>query len=1131
VNVADVQLLLAIAGVMATAARATWSTELQSIISSLKAAQSEPDTPHDTERNDWDRFSTLKPSLSQDGPPIPHAALKRLLHDKVSLNTEHPANVAICGQTVQAVRVKTTPLVTLRPMMTVTCWCCSTSVHVWQVLLKVWRQCSALAATSNTCKAAAAVYGAHTLLACLRDAGILPGTLDSTAPSVLGPAATRMAKDVKQQLLASTLLQQLPALLTDAALQLQVAAGVRAATETQHTSVQDPACSTPSHPASRAENQAVNIISLVLMIHHLMPVFTDSSDVGASCLLPAQHLGLAIWQYLSTVPALQPSQQDGQTTSCSSQPSIVLTEAQLQLSSLAWELSTMSRNAVSAAIESQRSVCTDSQSASPAASQGTGQLAPARRAAGSPQGVSTLHARTADAAVWTRHHMESLCLGIVHMQLALLIKHAQKQEQLQHRASSTAAGVSAEQLRPDSLPQVPAPIQRMLLQLGCSPHAAQWQARLRSVQDAQGTSDTSFSLIEEMLIQAADRCVGMRDLSKRFLLDSTPTDLPRSLLLELQQHLQLHKLLPGVLLQWVASKPSTDSNYSKCCFHAANAAAISGNMYPRVLKDGPDILYQHMTGHSRLQPQLPDPVDVRADSQLTAVVPIPADVLKIQLQLLEQLLNNMLALWRSKYSENRGPSSSKSSVSNASSQHAGPCKVDNDLLRAIFSAGSMTLHQVVMAEPPPAQHPTSTTTDSVKAKTLYSSAASSDAGRLCALLENVSRMELAADQQAAAAAMMAATRGSPASNSTQRWVPDPLPPVHAGVYMRLDKQDGFKDGQLLDPILAHGPGSKSCMQLCSLLTTTLKCSAWDSCCPEALASDAADDSHCALKCKLDVHPAVSAEQNRGAVCGAACAVIEAATAQVPACQSPASGAPSGSSTRNGSSNAASKGAKAILPWLVVLGRCCLQWGHNIKAQVASREAAGMSAADFGLFSAFVLVDLRSGDLAEAEGLQSGQRASVLQNFEAAVAISKSWLSAGSHIAQLAALGYDAEGLLQCLSSADATAKIAVRDELPAVAQPEDVLRQLLQQLQSVGVALTSFAHPSACNNPLCSNPAGPLEAVLVLSKTSRCSACRAARYCGKACQVAHWKQHKHVCERLAAAAAAAAAAGVGVNEV
>lgn len=84
-------------------------------------------------------------------------------------------------------------------------------------------------------------------------------------------------------------------------------------------------------------------------------------------------------------------------------------------------------------------------------------------------------------------------------------------------------------------------------------------------QDYQGWS---CSHIEDELTQLAGRCVTLRNHFKMFLLDSTPTDLAQSLLLELQQHLQLYMLLPRVLLQWAADTLSTNSNYSKCCYPA-----------------------------------------------------------------------------------------------------------------------------------------------------------------------------------------------------------------------------------------------------------------------------------------------------------------------------------------------------------------------------------------------------------------------------------------------------------------------------------------------------------------------------------------------------------------------------------
>jgi hypothetical protein len=48
------------------------------------------------------------------------------------------------------------------------------------------------------------------------------------------------------------------------------------------------------------------------------------------------------------------------------------------------------------------------------------------------------------------------------------------------------------------------------------------------------------------------------------------------------------------------------------------------------------------------------------------------------------------------------------------------------------------------------------------------------------------------------------------------------------------------------------------------------------------------------------------------------------------------------------------------------------------------------------------------------------------------------------------------------------------------------------------------------------------EAQLVGGRTCICAGCLTARYCGRACQRAAWRQHKPVCKALAAAATAAA---------
>ena len=184
------------------------------------------------------------------------------------------------------------------------------------------------------------------------------------------------------------------------------------------------------------------------------------------------------------------------------------------------------------------------------------------------------------------------------------------------------------------------------------------------------------------------------------------------------------------------------------------------------------------------------------------------------------------------------------------------------------------------------------------------------------------------------------------------------------------------------------------------------------------------------------------------------------------------------------------------PWLALLGRCCLQWRSQLAVAPAPTLSTGY-------------------------GIHTGNSASLQKTLAEILSISNPWLSAGSHASQVAALGYDIVAMRERLAAAVYT--LMCLSLSVGVQNPAEARSLLLEHLQSVGITLTSFTQPITCNNPLCGNVAGPSEAILVQGKTSRCSGCRAARYCGKACQASHWKQHKHVCKRLAAAATAAAA--------
>lgn len=71
-----------------------------------------------------------------------------------------------------------------------------------------------------------------------------------------------------------------------------------------------------------------------------------------------------------------------------------------------------------------------------------------------------------------------------------------------------------------------------------------------------------------------------------------------------------------------------------------------------------------------------------------------------------------------------------------------------------------------------------------------------------------------------------------------------------------------------------------------------------------------------------------------------------------------------------------------------------------------------------------------------------------------------------------------------------------------------------QQLQQFGAAVCAQLPLSiCCNNTACTSLGKQSEMHLVGGKSSVCSGCRAARYCGKECQQVHWRLHRRVCKQ------------------
>jgi hypothetical protein len=212
-------------------------------------------------------------------------------------------------------------------------------------------------------------------------------------------------------------------------------------------------------------------------------------------------------------------------------------------------------------------------------------------------------------------------------------------------------------------------------------------------------------------------------------------------------------------------------------------------------------------------------------------------------------------------------------------------------------------------------------------------------------------------------------------------------------------------------------------------------------------------------------------------------------------------------------------AVSLLPSLVIFGRCLLQWAHQLQQQVP--QLLLVEAGDLQQTPQDVMGDYSAAHVCiPASGLRPGSsinRAGKLESLAAAVS---RWVAGIDLPAQkqVIAAGCSPQQLLpqvKALLSAQHGTQQGLTDTS---------LAALVQQLQATGAMLTKIAVPGFCNNPACTNLSGPSEVRLVSGRSCICAGCRIARYCGRVCQRAAWKQHKPVCKALAAAAAIAATA-------
>jgi hypothetical protein len=204
-----------------------------------------------------------------------------------------------------------------------------------------------------------------------------------------------------------------------------------------------------------------------------------------------------------------------------------------------------------------------------------------------------------------------------------------------------------------------------------------------------------------------------------------------------------------------------------------------------------------------------------------------------------------------------------------------------------------------------------------------------------------------------------------------------------------------------------------------------------------------------------------------------------------------------------------EGVFAVLPWLMLLGRCCLAWASQLETVGPAGLAGALDST--AAFSAVWRIGRRP----------DRQPDSIMHTMQGVVGC---WVLTTAVLSELSAAGYDLVPL-QALFHSTTDALQACWDK-PA---GEREHLGLVNRMKGLAQSLCAVAAPATCNSPWCRNVMGPSEVEMVSKRTCVCGGCHVAHYCSRECQREHWKQHKPVCRALTAAAKAAAAAAEGAT--